>query len=152
MKKFLILILSIIFILSFLFVTFSLWILAVAKSHLYLNIFILLCFIGSIIYMNRCNKKKRLFIIILEIIIILFFIFTFLSNQYLISHNKKPWFFIKKIVYNESTEYLCLYYAITEVPKTLPDTSIKNYYILYSYQDRRLGYRSTLVEYLLYHQ
>lgn len=112
--------------------------------------------------MNKCNKKKQLFIIILEIIIILFFIFTFLTNQYLISHNKKPWFFIKKMVYNESTEYLCLYYAITEVPKTLPDKTIKYYYILYSYKDRHLGNylfpefingkipHSTLKEYLLY--
>ena len=153
-------ILILIFILSVIFMFSILWIYAIANNHLYLNIFILTLFIFSIIYMKKCDKKTKHFIITLEILIVLLYLFTFIINVGLIYQHKKPLFYFYKMVYNDSTEYLCLYYAINEVGVKFPDNSIKNFYILYSYNDRTLGSylfpqfitgkipRSSIMEYL----
>lgn len=138
-SKILIPILCLILILSIFVVFIGLWIIAVAHSHLYLNIFLIALFIFSIFYMRKCKKKTRNLIIILEIFLILLYLFTFIINIVLINKHQTPIFYFVKTIYPDCVEYLCLYYAIAEVTVKLPDNSIRNEYILYSYQDRDLG-------------
>lgn len=139
MKKFIKLFLLLIIFCCIPIILYFLNILTQIPYHILANASIIITFIVSFFYILKKDKKTKHLFIMFYAIIIFFYLLTFIINYTLVNKNQKPLFYWKKIIWDNSTEYFCLNYAINEVPVTYLNNTTKHFFILYSYKDRHIG-------------